>query len=89
MLFRSTNLEPDILESEVKWALGSITRNKASHPCRPLTLLEYEKREAHMWGLALLSCSESAARTRNQASPHSFTGPWNPLKPSAGTGLVP
>ena len=23
-------LEPDILECEVKWALGSITRNKAS-----------------------------------------------------------
>ena len=25
-----THLEPDILEHEVKWALGSITRNKAS-----------------------------------------------------------
>ena len=25
-----THLEPDILESEVKWALGSITTNKAS-----------------------------------------------------------
>ena len=25
-----TNLEPDILEWEVKWALGSITTNKAS-----------------------------------------------------------
>ena len=25
-----TNLEPDILESEVKWALDSITMNKAS-----------------------------------------------------------
>ena len=25
-----TNLEPDILECEVKWALESITRNKAS-----------------------------------------------------------
>ena len=24
-----TNLEPDILECEVKWALGSITTNKA------------------------------------------------------------
>ena len=33
MLFRSgviTHLEPDILECEVKWALGSITTNKAS-----------------------------------------------------------
>ena len=26
----NTHLEPDILECEVKWALGSITRNKAS-----------------------------------------------------------
>ena len=25
-----TNLEPDILECEVKWALGSISMNKAS-----------------------------------------------------------
>ena len=25
-----THQEPDILESEVKWALGSITTNKAS-----------------------------------------------------------
>ena len=25
-----THLEPDILESEVKWTLGSITKNKAS-----------------------------------------------------------
>ena len=26
----STHLEPDIVECKVKWALGSITRNKAS-----------------------------------------------------------
>ena len=26
----NTHLEPDILECEVKWALGSITMNKAS-----------------------------------------------------------
>ena len=25
-----THLEPDILECEVKWVLGSITKNKAS-----------------------------------------------------------
>ena len=30
MMVRSTHLEPDILECEVKWALGSITTNKAS-----------------------------------------------------------
>ena len=30
MMVWSLNLEPDILECEVKWALGSITMNKAS-----------------------------------------------------------
>ena len=25
-----TNLEPDILECEIRWAIGSITKNKAS-----------------------------------------------------------
>ena len=30
MMHIITNLEPDILECEVKWALGSITMNKAS-----------------------------------------------------------
>ena len=30
MMVWSTHLEPNILECEVKWALGSITTNKAS-----------------------------------------------------------
>ena len=30
-----THLEPDILEYEVKWALGSITTNKATLPPQP------------------------------------------------------
>ena len=30
LLEEITNLEPDILESEVKWAIESITTNKAS-----------------------------------------------------------
>ena len=30
MMVVITHLEPDILECEVKWALGSITTNKAS-----------------------------------------------------------
>ena len=35
-----TQLEPDILECEVKWALGSITMNKASGGDRiPVELL--------------------------------------------------
>ena len=39
-----THLEPDILESEVKWALGSITMNKASVgdeiPAKPFQILK-------------------------------------------------
>ena len=39
-----THLEPDILECEVKWALGSITMNKASEgdgiPVELLQILE-------------------------------------------------
>ena len=34
-----THLEPDILEQEVKWALESITTNKASGGDRILTVL--------------------------------------------------
>ena len=30
IMITHTQLEPDILECEVRWALGSITRNKAS-----------------------------------------------------------
>ena len=39
-----THLEPDILENEVKWALGSITINKASGgdgiPVEPFQILK-------------------------------------------------
>ena len=39
-----TYLEPDILECEVKWALGSITMNKATEgdgiPVEPLQILK-------------------------------------------------
>ena len=39
-----TDLEPDILECEVKWALESITTNKASEgdeiPVEPFQILE-------------------------------------------------
>ena len=41
-----TYLEPDILECEVKWALGSITMNKASGsdgiPVELLQILNYD-----------------------------------------------
>ena len=42
-----TNLEPDILECEVKWALGSITKNKASGSDRiPVELFQILKDDA-------------------------------------------
>jgi len=41
-----THLEPEILECEVKWALGSITRNKASGgdgiPVELFQILKYD-----------------------------------------------
>ena len=42
-----THLEPDILECEVKWALGSITMNKASGSDRiPIELFQILKDDA-------------------------------------------
>ena len=42
-----TNLEPDILECELKWALGSITTNKASGSDRiPIELFQILKDDA-------------------------------------------
>ena len=41
-----THLEPDILECQVKWALGSITKNKASRgngiPAELFQILKYD-----------------------------------------------
>ena len=43
----STHLEPDILECEVKWALGSITTNKTSGGNRiPVELFQILKGDA-------------------------------------------
>ena len=41
-----THLEPDILECEVKWALGSITLNKASDGGIPVELFQILKDDA-------------------------------------------
>ena len=41
-----TQLEPDILECEVKWALESITTNKASGDGIPVELLQILKDDA-------------------------------------------
>ena len=46
-----THLEPDILESEVKWALGSITRRRQWHPT-PVLL----PGKSHGWR-SLVGCS--------------------------------
>ena len=40
------HLKPDILESKVKWALGSITTNKASGDGTPLELFQILKEDA-------------------------------------------
>ena len=46
-----THLEPDILENEVKWALGSITINKASGgdgiPVEPFQILKDDVKVLH------------------------------------------
>ena len=46
-----THLEPDILECEVKWALGSITMNKASGgdgiPVELFHILKYDAVKVH------------------------------------------
>ena len=46
-----THLEPDILECEVKWALGSITTNKASRgdgiPVELFQILKYAVKVLH------------------------------------------
>ena len=43
----TTHLEPDILECEVKWALGSITMNKASGSAGiPVELFQIVKNDA-------------------------------------------
>ena len=42
-----THIEPDILECEVKWALGSITRNKVSGgDGTPVEILQILKNDA-------------------------------------------
>ena len=42
-----THLQPDVLESEVKWALGSITMNKASgSDVIPVELFQILKEDA-------------------------------------------
>ena len=56
-----THLEPDILECEVKWALGSITMNKArGDDGIPVDLFQILKDDAVKFGK--LSCGHRAGK---------------------------
>ena len=60
-----THLEPDILECEVKWALGSITMNKASESDG--SLLSY----LNSWKMMLWKCcTQYASKLRKLISGH-------------------
>ena len=57
-----TNLEPDILECEVKWALESITRNKASGGNGiPVELFQILKDDA------VTVCTQHSSKLENSA----------------------
>ena len=61
----STNLEPDILESEVKWSLESITMNKASGGDGiPVELFQILKDDA------VKCCTQSASKFGKLSSGH-------------------
>ena len=53
-----THLEPDILESEVKWALGSITRRRQWHPT-PVLLPGKSHGRRSLVGCSPWGCEES------------------------------
>ena len=60
-----TDLEPDILECEVKWALGSITTNKASGGDGiPVALFQILKDDA------VKVCTQYASKFRKLISGH-------------------
>ena len=61
-----THLEPDILECEVKWALGSITMNKASRGDGiPVELFQILKDDAEK------CCTQYASKSGKLRSGHS------------------
>ena len=85
-----THLEPDILEYEVKWALGSITTNKASgHDGIPIELFQFLKDDAvqllpsicqQIWKIQQWSedwKSQFSFQTQRKAMPKMFTLPDN------------
>jgi len=66
-----THLEPDILESKVKWALGSITMNKASGGNKiPTELFQILKDDAvKMLHSDQIRSDQSLSRVRLFATP--------------------
>ena len=59
-----THLEPDILECEIKWALGSITTNKASGGDGiPVELFQILKDDAESAALSMSPNLENSAVT--------------------------
>ena len=69
---KSTHLEPDILECEVKWVLGSITMNKASGGDRiSVELLKILKDDAVRDVLNMSANLENTAVATGRVSFHS------------------
>ena len=71
-----THLEPDILECEVKWALGSITMNKTSGGDGiPVKLFQILKDDAiilctHMHNMSAYCCTQYASKFGKFSSSH-------------------
>ena len=67
-----THLEPDILECEVKWALGSITTNKASGGDGiPVELFQILKDESAALNMPANSENSAVATGMEKVSFHS------------------
>ena len=90
-----THLEPDILVCEVKWALGSITTNKASGgEGIPVELFQILKDDAvkvlHSIYMLLLLLLSHFSRVRLCATPeraaHQLPHPWDSPGKNIGVG---
>ena len=71
-----THLEPDILKCEVKWVLGSITRNKASGGDKiPIELFHLEKKMATQSSMLAseIPWTEGPGRLQSMGSLKSWT----------------
>ena len=70
-----THLEPDILECEVKWALESITTNKASGgdgiPVELFQILEYDAVKVHLINMPVNLENSAVATGLEKVSFHS------------------